>query len=195
MARGCRGAVPARSPRVPEDPQVLVEAIVGLGGALLHSRLQHPVAILDGVEDGRGSERGLPVLFLERRRLDRHVAGNALPLERPHDALRPDDLPELAAEPGDPSLVAAVDDPPRATRTEVHLAARSLVPPRTPPLRHVLARAVRLEYEIARRVEHPGGDDLPVRRRRHRELVTASAHRPSPFLVFLVPGVPPGTRP
>ena len=27
------------------------------------------------------------------------MAGHALPLEGPHDALRPDDLPELAVEP------------------------------------------------------------------------------------------------
>src|SRR6266568_2649135 len=84
-------------------------------------------------------------------------------------------------------------DPPRAAWTEVHLTARHLVAPRAPPVRHVLARGMRLEHQVARGVEDPGHDDLPVRRRRHRHLVaTACAHRPSPFLV---PGSPPGTRP
>src|SRR5436309_3080067 len=46
-------------------------------------------------------------------------------------------------------------DPPLPARPEVDLAGRDLVLPRTPPLRHVLAGAVRLEDQVARRAERP----------------------------------------
>src|SRR5438128_2079776 len=49
-----------------ENLQVLVQAVVALGGALLHARLEHPVTILLGVEHGGGRQRGLAIVFLER---------------------------------------------------------------------------------------------------------------------------------
>ena len=131
-------------------------------------------------------------MLLERRGLDRNVAGHPLPLEGPHDPFGPNDLPELAPERRDLALGALVDDPPGSTGPEVHLATADLVAPRPPPVRHVLARAVGLEHQLARSVEDPRRGDLAVRRGRHLELVTAWGHCPPPFLV---PGALPGTRP
>ena len=65
-------------------------------------------------------------------------------------------------EPGISPLGALQHDPPGAAGAEVDLAARRLVLPRSPPLRHVLARRMRVEHELARRIEDPRHDDLPV---------------------------------
>src|SRR5918994_5496956 len=98
--------------------EVLGETVPGLCRALFHPGLEHAVAVLDGVVDGGGGERGLAVVLLEGQRLYRDVTGQALPLEGPHDALGPDDLAELAAEPVLLSL-GLVHDPPRAAGPEV----------------------------------------------------------------------------
>ena len=101
--------------RARNEPRVLLEPIPCLGCALCHAGLEHPVAILDGVVDGRGSQRGLAVVLLEGQGLDRDMAGPAFALERPHDALGPHDLPELAAEAVLFRPVGSlVHDPPRA---------------------------------------------------------------------------------
>src|SRR6266540_164001 len=118
-----------------EDLKIFVKPLVRLRGTGLHSRLEHPIAVFQGVEDRGARERRFAVLFLQRQSVYGDVAGHALPLERPHDSLRPHDLAELAAESGDLAVGTAVDDPPRAARTEVHLAAAELVLPRAPPVR------------------------------------------------------------
>src|SRR6266498_2720077 len=96
------GPIPAggRSARCAplEDLEVLIQPVVGLGGALLHPRLEHPVPVLDRVEGSDGCERGLAVVLLEPHGLNGDVSGQALPLERPNDPLRANDLTELAAE-------------------------------------------------------------------------------------------------
>src|SRR6185436_11039678 len=79
---------------------------------------------------------------------------------------------------------------------EVDLALHDLVVPRAPPVRHVLARAVRVEHELAWRVEDTGHHDLPARRLRRVLVATGSDHHPSPFSCLVhVPGARPGTRP
>src|ERR687897_539061 len=55
--------------------EVLGETVPGLCRALFHPGLEHAVAVLDGVVDGGGGERGLAVVLLEGQRLYRDVTG------------------------------------------------------------------------------------------------------------------------
>src|SRR6266568_4761063 len=174
--KACEDLPGSNSDSIPSGPpkrlQVLVQPVVALRRAGLHPGLERPVAIL-----------------LERQGLHRDVSRHALELEGPDDPLRPDDLPELPVEAELRAVGAALHDPPRPARTEVDVARRDLVPPGAPPVRHVVAGAVGLEHQIAGGVEPPVENDLPFRRRRHREGVTACGHLSSPFL-----GSPPGIR-
>src|SRR5919197_347610 len=177
---------------LPELLEVLGQTVPGLGRPLLHPRLEHPVAVLHRVEERPHGNGGLAVLLLEPDGVDRDMAGQAHPFERPGDAFGPNDLPELAPEDVLLSLCAPVHDLPGPPWPEVQVALGDLVPARSPPPGHVLARAVGLEHQLARRVEDPGHLDLRVRWCGHHELATASSHPPAPFFV---PGAPPGTRP
>src|SRR5207248_3814684 len=100
QSRPARGSMQTPLPgcRSAQRPEVLLQAVPRLRGALGHARVQHAVAVLDVVESRDGGEPGLPALVLERHGVDGHVSRHALELERPGDALRPDDLAELAVE-------------------------------------------------------------------------------------------------
>src|SRR5512132_3955123 len=110
--RGGAASVPARSVfrsargGLRQDLQVLVEPIPRLGGALLHTRLEHRVALLDRVDLGGARERGLAVVLLEHVGLGPRLTRHALEPERPHEPLGADDLAVLAEEHG--GLVRAV---------------------------------------------------------------------------------------
>src|SRR6185436_14054796 len=143
--QGRDGPVRSRS-ALRELVQVLVEAVPSLGGAFLHPGLEEGVALLDRVELRGGRERGLAVMLLEDVGLGPRFALHALEPERPHEPLGSDDLAVLTEERRSvvgPPFGAPVHDPPRAARPEVDLALHDLVVPRSPPVRHVLARAVR----------------------------------------------------
>src|SRR6266508_4650856 len=175
---------------VPENFQVLLQPIHAFGRSCLGPGLEVSVPILLRVEDDRGGEGRDALVLLERHRLHGDVPGHGFELDGPGDPLRPHDLAELAAEPELHAVGTALHDPPRPTRPEVEVAGRDLVLPRAPPVGEVLARAVRLEDQVAGSLELPGEHGLPVGRGRHRHGATAWTHSPSPFLG---PGAPPGT--
>src|SRR5438552_6923150 len=65
----------------------LIESVEPLVHAFLHPGLDHPVAVLDRLEDGVDPQQGLAVVLLEGGRVQRHMSGKALELEGLHDAL------------------------------------------------------------------------------------------------------------
>src|SRR5712664_849796 len=97
------------------------------------------------------------------------MAGHTFVFEGPDDPLGRHDLAIFAPEPVFVVAVRpAVEEAILATRPEVQLADGQRVLPGAPPLRQVLALAVRLEDEFAWGVEDARHNDLPIRRGRQR---------------------------
>src|SRR5437879_13434547 len=90
-----------RSPRLCQE---LLQAIPRLSRSILHSRLEHPIEILDGFETGRDPQLRLAVPVLERRGVFYAVARDSLDVKGGADAFRPPYLPILSPQPATHSL-------------------------------------------------------------------------------------------
>src|SRR4029079_15505173 len=90
-----------------------VEPLVALLDAGLHPGRDHRVARLDALEDRVDAERGPAVPFIERQRIERHVAGRAVELEGLDDALRRGIAVEHAVEAVLAAILVPLDEAPR----------------------------------------------------------------------------------
>ena len=121
-----------------------LQAVPAFGSTGLHAGLEHAVTIFDRVEEGmRGQFRPAAAEVLKRERLDRYMAGHALPFERPDDALGRDDFAVFPAETVllDP-VGSPVDEAVIAAGPEVYLTDCERVISRAPPPVQVLTLAV-----------------------------------------------------
>ena len=123
---------------------------------------------------------GAAVLLGEGHRLDRDVAGQAFPLERPGDALGLVDFPVLAAEGILRAVLVAVNEAPGTAGLDLQLVDRRGGRARAPPLRDQLGVRERLPDAVAGSVEPALRVDLAVAGLRHLQLLVT--HRVTPFV-------------
>src|SRR5687768_11510862 len=142
-----------------------VERSVALVHALLHSRLDHPVAILGRVEEtGRDQLRTTVAEILESCRLESDVTGHAVPLECLNHALRRHDFAVATLE-AMHSLRPVLDETPVSPALHFHSLDHELVAT-SPPLCDELRIGHRLPYSLPRRVEDALDANLAIPRRR-----------------------------
>ena len=122
---------------------------------------------------------------LEGECVDGDVPGHAFPLECPDDLRGRDDFAILAAESVFLNTIRpAMHEAILPAGTKVHLADLERVPARAPPHRKMLAFAVRLEDEVARRVELAGHHNLYLRWSCDFELLLFDHASPPPSGAF-----------
>jgi hypothetical protein len=127
-----------------------------------------------------GLDRRPAVVLLERQRIERHVPGRSLELERLDHPVRRRRPVEHAMEAVLVALVVPVDVPPAAAIADVVLVDDHLVLAGTQPLLDQLGVRVRPKDQVARRVELAGDvdeRDPGVRgdlRRGHHRLLSCS---------------------
>src|SRR5436309_9307703 len=109
-----------------------------LGRPFLHPGREHPLEVLDALEDRTLCQFRLAADLLEGRGLDQDVARHPLVLERADETLGRLDLAILAVEPELDPFRVPLDDPPPAPPPDIHLVQHGRTPARPPPPRDTL---------------------------------------------------------
>src|SRR5207245_9415657 len=165
---GCGAAPGISGPRGPVSgsglSQELRKPVPRFRGPVLHTGLEHPIAVFDRLEARRDRHLGLPAAFFEGCRVDDDVAGDPFELEGADQALGPLDLAIRAVERKLGAVRPARGVPPAASGPDIHLVNRGRISPRPPPERDQFRVRVHLEHPRARRVERAFHAHTPIRR-------------------------------
>jgi death-on-curing protein len=147
---------------LPKALEKLRQTVPGFGRAGLHPRLEHTVPVLDRIDEPRRRHRRLAIALFERDCLHHDVTGHAFELKGVDEPLGRRDLAVLAAEAILIALRVALDEAPRAARSDIHYVDNRRGAALTPPVGDVLRIGVGLEYELARRIEDPRHPDFAI---------------------------------
>src|SRR5207249_3283125 len=145
---------------------------------VFHAGSEHPLEVLDRLEDGFLRDLRPAVDLLERGALDEDVSRHPFILEGVDDALGRHDFLVFPVESVHVALRIPLDEPPGSTGADLHLLHGRRVPLRSPPSRDQLRIGPRFPNERARRVEDVRGHELAFRRPR-RLTLCGSASSPT----------------